>query len=794
MSTRAKTRRATVCSTTARAALAVVAREELKRTTAGDAAACKRLLWLFNNSTSGATCAREAAGCDAVVAIVATIKTWLGKLKERGTPAAKAKERGVIVLSVRSLRSLLASCDESFVSAAVAAAAPRMLVSMLTSDECTGSERVAYQACRALKALSKTGAGAKACFQAGCVDGLTRCLDMHPCNAWGAAASAVSSTQLAQLATAALSALGRLLEGRDSAAVHAEALAAGCPEAAVKALRRVSWDDDEQCDGEARAKLGEASFNLLALLGLAGGCRCCGARPEDPEVARLESASALVREAGALRAAVDALMQERTPRRVLIAAARVLMAGAAADDDSALAVCRAGGARALVGAMMGAERGRDCIELQSLGCGALGDLAWRLPHFVRAAGGARAALRVLDHHAHERDVARRACAVLANLAESPERKLELCEAGAAVSLARMVRLHVRGGGEGEGEGEAAVLQAALRTLAALAAGCTQCERAICDAGGVGACVAALREHPHDQGVQEWGLGTLVNLAAGACADVCLRGGGAAVASLALGRGSLQAGARQAALRALAFMTPAAHRSRSPHVVEAGWCAAWAAAAVRVAVDEEDVPEVRGEALALLSALTACGAAAVRTVLEAGAADAAAAAMLALPSGHLAAVRNGHALLSSLLTGGASSSDGGGGGGGCGGCGSCSGGGGGGGGGGRGSGSAAVRAACARRLELAAATPGLCAPTRRTRSHDACAICLGTRDGPAAHMLTLACGHEFCAGCTQQHVHTRLVGSGCRCASCAKASMPECPLCRQEIGPAAIVGCLVWAHP
>ena len=62
------------------------------------------------------------------------------------------------------------------------------------------------------------------------------------------------------------------------------------------------------------------------------------------------------------------------------------------------------------------------------------------------------------------------------------------------------------------------------------------------------------------------------------------------------------------------------------------------------------------------------------------------------------------------------------------------------------------------------------------------------------MLTLACGHEFCAGCTQQHVHTRLVGSGCRCASCAKASMPECPLCRQEIGPAAIVGCLVWAHP
>lgn len=788
MSTRSKARRSStaVSSTTACAALAVVTREELKQTAVGDVAACKRLLWLFSHVTTGSTAAREAAGCDAIVAIVATMKAWLGKLKERGTPATKAKERSVLVLSVRSLCSLLASCDESFVAAAVMAAAPSMLVAMLTSDECAGSERVAYQACRALKALSKTDAGARACFQAGVVDGLTRCLNTHR---YGASGAAISSTQQVQLSTAALAALVRLLEGRNSAALHAEALSAGCAEAAVKALRRVSWDDDELCDGEARAKLGEASFNLLALLGLAGGCRCCGARPEEPEVERLASASALVRDAGALRAAVDALGQEDTPRRVLIAAARVLMAGAAADDDSALAVCRAGGARALVGAM-GAERGRDCIELQSLGCGALGDLAWRLPQYVRAAGGVGAALHVLDAHARERDVVRRACAVLANLAETPERKLELCSAGAALSLARMVRLHVLG------EGEEAVLQAALRTLAALAAGCTECERAICDADGVGACVAALREHPHDQGVQEWGLGTLVNLAAGSCADDCLRGGGARVARLALESASLQAGARQAALRALAFMTPAAHRSRSS-AVEADWCAAWAAAAVRVAADEDEVPEVRGEALALLSALTACGASAVRTVLDAGAADAAAAAMLALPAGHLAAVRNGHALLCALLTGGGAAADGGGGsrGAACGGCGSCGGaGGGGGGGGGRGGGSAAVRAACARRLELAAATPGLCAPVRRLRSHDACAICLGTRDGPAAHMLTLACGHEFCAGCTQQHVHTRLVGSGCRCASCARASMPECPLCRQEIGPAAIVGCLVWAHP
>ena len=69
----------------------------------------------------------------------------------------------------------------------------------------------------------------------------------------------------------------------------------------------------------------------------------------------------------------------------------------------------------------------------------------------------------------------------------------------------------------------------------------------------------------------------------------------------------------------------------------------------------------------------------------------------------------------------------------------------------------------------------------------CAICFRNTHETQLTFLAFECGHGFCGDCSRQHIGTRLQGDGsCSCPQCSGAAIPECPLCRNPLGPRSIL--------
>ena len=69
----------------------------------------------------------------------------------------------------------------------------------------------------------------------------------------------------------------------------------------------------------------------------------------------------------------------------------------------------------------------------------------------------------------------------------------------------------------------------------------------------------------------------------------------------------------------------------------------------------------------------------------------------------------------------------------------------------------------------------------------CCICMEQCN----ETIPIRCGHVFCTQCLDAHIETKIVGDGSECMECSDASMPQCPMCRSDIGISSIAHSAVF---
>ncbi|EOD18793.1 hypothetical protein EMIHUDRAFT_209374 [Emiliania huxleyi CCMP1516] len=255
------------------------------------------------------------------------------------------------------------------------------------------------------------------------------------------------------------------------------------------------------------------------------------------------------------------------------------------------AVVEAGGLAAVVAAMGG--HATDVV-VQTLGCDVVGGVLATYnearEQAVVDAGGLAAVVAAMGRHATDEEVQRAGCFALRNMAAGRDaRKQAVVDAGGPAAVVAAMGRHAT---------DEEVQRAGCFALRNMAAGCyarkqavmDACKRAVVDAGGATAVVAAMGRHAADVELQRAGCGALETMGMAyfgcdAFQQAVVDAGGLAAVVAAMGRHAADAKLQRAGCGALQNMA-AGRDARRQAVVDAGGATAVVAAMGGHAADME----------------------------------------------------------------------------------------------------------------------------------------------------------------------------------------------------------------